>query len=75
MAQISARGYEILRLGTVGVFYWPDRKPTPVVFKGMDGVEVLIEGKGVRPRWHQGLFPGKLQSAFSWNIVTKDYKG
>lgn len=66
--QISARGYERLRPGTRGAFYWPGRKPTPVTFLGMDGVEVLIEGKGVRPRWHQGLHAGLLQSAFSWDI-------
>jgi len=70
--QISARGYERLPPGTTGTFYWPGRKPTPVMFEGMDGVEVLIEGEGVRPRWHQGLHAGQLQGSFSWNIITEE---
>jgi len=68
MTQIRARHYELLKPGTKGTFYWPGRDPTPVVFSGMDGVEVLIKGEGVRPRWHQGLHEGYLQSAFSWEI-------
>jgi len=66
--QISARGYECLKPSTTGTFYWPGREPTPVTFKGMDGLEVLIqEGNGVR-RWHQDLHAGLLQSAFTWDI-------
>ena len=68
MTQINARDYEILKPGTKGTFHWYGNKPVPVTFRGMDGVEVLIEGQGVRPRWHQGLHEGLLYSAFSWDI-------
>lgn len=68
MTQITARDYELLRPGTKGMFYWYGNDPVPVTFLGMDGVEVLIEGIGVRPRWHQGLHEGYLYSAFSWEI-------
>lgn len=64
--QIKATHYCLLKPETRGVFYWPGRKPTPVTFLGIDGVEVLIEGEGVRLRWHQGLHEGYLQGSFSW---------
>ena len=68
MKQISARSYEMLKVGTKGKCFLPGNQPVDVVFKGIEGVEVLIEGKGIRPRWHQGLHEGLLQSLFSWEV-------
>jgi len=68
MKQISARSYEVLEVGTKGKCFLPGSRPVDVVFKGMEGVEVLIEGEGIRPRWHQGLHEGLLRSMFSWEV-------
>lgn len=70
MIQVPARHYYWrLEPGTKGMFYWPGRKPTPVVLvTAADMVNVVIEGAGVRRNWHVGLHEGLLQSAFSWEI-------
>ncbi len=68
MKQINARAYELLKIGTKGKCFLPNREPVDVVFKGMDGVTVLIEGKGIRSKWHQGLHAGLLQSLFDWEV-------